>query len=314
MIAEQGYGSYEHYESAGGGKYLRSNEAHFFPLYPWMIRVMTLLTGKSVFAGILVSNLSAVLFLYFFYNLAQKLLDSERGAQASLFYVFFPTSFYLNAVYSESLFLACLVGAFFYLEQKKLIPALIAAALAMLCRPTAILAVPALIWLAALRFPERRWLAASLVGIICFASLAVYLSILWNTFGNWGALTEGANYWRGAARYPLYALVRFFSNPIALHGQHNSILDFSFAVLHLLSIVFIFRRFPFPYFLYSIIYIVFVLSSSLFSFSRLCLVNFPFFLYLGSQLSGRWAFVVQTFTAMLLAFFFAAFANWFWVG
>ena len=115
-------------------------------------------------------------------------------------------------------------------------------------------------------------------------------------------------------RYPLYALVRFASGDIAIHGQHNSLIDLVFAMANLLVLLVSFRRLPAPYFIYSVMIVLFPLSSTLFSFSRLCIANFPFFLYLGSQIRGRWALLIQMSFAMFLAFLMAAFANWYWVG
>jgi hypothetical protein len=283
-------------------------------MYPWTIRLFSFLTGNSAYAGIIVSNLSAVIFFYYFYRLAGKLLNSEEAAQACLFYVFYPASFFLNAVYTESLFLASLVAAFFYLEDKKLLPAAVSAMLAVLCRSTGLFALPALVWLAILRFPDQKGKSSLAMILACLFAFSIYLALIWRSFGSIDAVIAGPDYWRVQTVYPLYAFFRFLSNPIAIHGQHNSMIDFSFALIHMAALVAAFRRLPVPYSIYSIIVIVFPLSSSLFSFSRLCLLNFPFFLYLGSQLSGRWALVTQTLFAMLLAFFMAAFANWYWVG
>lgn len=314
LIADHGYNSFEQFKDFGGGSYRSTDVAKFFPLYPWTISIFNHVTGSGVLSGILISNTCAVLFLYYFYHLGMKLFDAELSARSSLFYIFFPTSFFCNAVYSEAFFLASLAAAFYYLEQKKLVPALLASGFAVLCRPTGILAAPALLWLSGSRFPEKRFRSAALMLIVCLLSLSVYVLTIWKTFGGIQGITESQNYWRGQIRYPFYALIRFFSNPVAIHGQHNSMLDFSFAVLQILGLVVSIRVLPPQYYLLSIIFIVFPLSSSLFSFSRLCLVNFPFFLVLGHQLSGRWAFVLQILSAMLLAFFMAAFANWYWVG
>jgi 4-amino-4-deoxy-L-arabinose transferase-like glycosyltransferase len=313
LMADHGYDSYEYFKEQGGGRY-RPTDIAKFPLYPWTVRLFSFFTGNSVYAGLIVSNLAAVLFFYYFYRLAERLLGSENGAQACLFYIFFPTSFFFNTVYTESLFLASMVAAFFYLESKKLLPAAVSAALAVLCRSTGLLALPALVWLAILRFPDRKLSSSLSIIFACLFSFSIYLVVIWKSFGNLDAVIAGPDYWRGQTSYPFYALVRFLSNPVSIHGQHNSIIDFSFAFVHLAALVISFRRLPVPYFVYSIIVIVFPLSSSLFSFSRLCLLNFPFFLFLGSQLSGRWSLIVQTMFAMLLAFFMAAFANWYWVG
>jgi Gpi18-like mannosyltransferase len=313
LLADRGYNSFDYFKDYGDGKYQPTDIAKF-PLYPWAIRAVSILAQNSVYAGLTVSNIAAVIFLYFFYRLAEKLFGNESAIQGSLFYIFFPTSLFLNAIYTESLFLACVTAAFYYVEEQRLIPAALAAGLAVLCRATGLLAVPAILWLASLRFSGRKLQSILFIGVVCLLSLSVYLISIWKTFGSIAAVIAGPDHWRGENRYPLYALVRFWTNRIAIHGQHNSIIDFSFAILHFTALVFALRRIPMPYNLYSLLCLLMPLSSSLFSFSRLCLANFPFFLYLGSQVTGRWALVVQTLSAMLLAFFMAAFANWYWVG
>ena len=313
LIADHGYASYDYFKDAGGGHYGPYDIAKF-PLYPWSIRLLSYLIGNPLISGVLISNIAAILFVYYFYALAAKLIGAENAKQSSLFYIVYPTSLFLNAVYTESLFLACVVAGFYYLEEKKLFPSLVAIALAVLCRPSGILAVPALLWLAMIRFPDKKIRTAALIVIAAAISFGVYCAVIWNAFGNLQAIVNGPDHWRGPSRYPLYALVRFFSNPKAIHGQHNSFLDFSFALIHLIVLAVSFRTLKGPYYLYSIICILFPLSSTLFSFMRLSLINFPFFLFLGAQLSGRWALVLQILSAMLLSFFMAAFANWYWVG
>ncbi len=314
LIAEQGYDSHSYFKDFGGGRYLPAETTKFFPLYPLCIRLFSFLTGNTVLAGILVSNIAAVLFLYFFYRLTTRLFDSEVAAQSCLLYILFPASFFLNAVYSESLFLACLVACFCYIEEKRLWPAAFALSLTLLCRPTGVLALPAVLWLAAIKFQESRIRSVSILMLAGGGALLLYIGYVVRIFGSYDAIISGVNYWRGQSRYPFYALVRFFNGPMAIHGQHNSIIDFSFAALHILALAVSFRRLPKPYYIYSIITIAFPLSSTLFSFSRLGLANFPLFLYLGTQLTGRWALLVQIVFAMLRAFFMAPFANWYWVG
>jgi hypothetical protein len=314
LIADHGYNSYEHFKDAGGGRYAPYDIAKFFPLYPWTMHVLSYVVGNSLISGILISNLAALAFLYYFYQLGAKIIGFENATQGALFYIVYPTSFFLNSVYSEPLFLACIVAAFFYLEEKKLLPALVAIAFAVLCRPSGILALPAFLWLGFIRFPEKKLRACLLILVASMISIGIYCALIWNVFGDLQAIVKAQDHWRGPSRYPLYALVRFFSNPKAIHGQHNSFLDFSFAIVHLIVLAVSFRILKAPYYLYSIICILFPLSSTLFSFTRLSLINFPFFLFLGAQLSGRWALGLQILFAMLLSFFMAAFANWYWVG
>lgn len=313
LVAEQGYRSYEHFKDSGGGKYLEQETAKIFPAYPMGVRYLTILTKNSVLSGIILSNFSALMFLYYLFRLASRLFDVQTSIHSTMLYILFPTGFFLSAVYSESLFLAAITASLFYIEDKKLAPALLAIVIAMLTRSQAFLAIPPLLCLAWMRFPERRMAAVLLVGLTCLVPLSLYLAFVAQTFGSPKWITETVRYWRGDTLYPLYALVRFFRHPMAIHGQHNSIIDFSFALFNLGILAVSFRKLPFPYYLYSIIFILFPLSSTLFSFSRLCLANFPMFLFLGQSSWGRSPLLSVSF-AMLQAFFFAAFANWYWVG
>jgi Gpi18-like mannosyltransferase len=312
LIADHGYASYEYFKDAGGGKYLQQDSSKFFPAYPIAIRTLTFITGNSVLSGILISNICALLFLYFFLRLASKFMSTENTVNAAILYIVFPTSLFLSAIYAEAMFLAAIVAAFLFIEERKLLPALIACAIAVLTRPQGALALPALAWLAWQKFEARRIMAtAGIIAAVCIP-LAGYLMYIDNTFGSMSWISQSQTYWRGEMKYPFYAFVRFFQNKIAIHGQHNSMIDFTFAIVQIIVLIFSFRRVPLPYALYSLIALLFPLSSSLFSFSRLCLANFPFFLVL-PPLLGRWNLPIQIFSAIILAFFMAAFANWFWV-
>jgi hypothetical protein len=183
----------------------------------------------------------------------------------------------------------------------------------MLSRPQGIIALPFLLWLAALRFTERRLLSVCALLLIAAAALGSYLLYINQSFGSFRWIADSQAYWRGEMKYPFYAFVRLAQSGAAIHGQHNSLIDFSFAIFQLLILFFSIRKLPAPYWIYGLAVITFPLSSSLFSFSRLCLANFPFFMYLGYRLTGRLAFMLQITFAFLLSFFMAAFACWFWV-
>ena len=241
-------------------------------------------------------------------------VHDESAFRASLFYIFFPTSLFLTAVYSESFFIAALAGSFYLVEQNRLIPAVISAAILMLTRPQGALALPFLVWLGFQRFEKNRITAACAILFVSLVSLASYFWYIQQTFGSVRWILDSQNYWRGEMKYPFYGLVRFAQSRVAIHGQHNSIIDFSFAVFQIFVLLLSIRKLPAPYWLFSLLVIAIPLSSSTFSFSRLCLANFPFFLYLGYRLTGRLAFMAQMAFALLLSFFTAAFSNWYWVG
>lgn len=82
----------------------------FFPLYPMLVRLGAALGGGPAVWGVLISLGATLLALYFLYGIAEKLYDWRVARTATLAFAFFPTAFFLNAVYTEALFLALTTG------------------------------------------------------------------------------------------------------------------------------------------------------------------------------------------------------------
>ena len=242
LIAEKGYASFDQFSQFGHGKYLAAETSKFFPAYPMAIRALNYGLHNSVLSGFLISNAATLLFLFFFFKLTSSVFNDQAAFQASLLYILFPTSFFLSAVYSESLFLAMALAAFYFLEKKQLIPAAIATAIVMITRPTGVLAAPALLLLTLRQFRGTSKSALPVMLLAILLPLAAYAWFIQQTFGTFRWITDTSTYWRGQVSYPLYALVRFFRNPIAIHGQHNSMIDFGFAALNLLVLIVSLRK------------------------------------------------------------------------
>src|SRR5262249_47750700 len=135
-IAEHGY-------SFVPGK--QSNVA-FFPLYPELMHVFHLVIPLPrdvgwLDDGIILSNVALLVALIYLYRLVR--LDYERptAARAVLYLCVFPTTLFLSAVYSESLFLALVVAAFYYARTARWFVAGLLAAAAAVCKPPGILLV-----------------------------------------------------------------------------------------------------------------------------------------------------------------------------
>lgn len=91
----------------------------FFPLYPLLIKILNLTGFDATWAGLLISHVSLIFALFFLYKLTA--LDfTEAVARRTVFALLvFPTSFYLGTLYSESLFLASTLAAFYYLRTNR---------------------------------------------------------------------------------------------------------------------------------------------------------------------------------------------------
>ncbi len=100
----------------------------FFPLYPAAMRVVSLLfmpfssAANAVdLAGFAVSNVAFFLSVYFFYKLTKKIFNSAQLALIStVFFSFWGGTVFYSAIYSEALFMALALAAFYFLEEDKL--------------------------------------------------------------------------------------------------------------------------------------------------------------------------------------------------
>jgi Gpi18-like mannosyltransferase len=125
---------------ASNGYHLVHSEA-FFPLYPLIVRYVGYVTGNYVLAGTIVSWVAIALALWLLYRMVAARFDPAVAAWTVAFLSFFPTSFYLTSVYSESLFLLFSVAAFYFAERKHWALAGVAGMLSVLTRNTGLFLV-----------------------------------------------------------------------------------------------------------------------------------------------------------------------------
>ena len=112
QIAERGYGA-------------TSASPAFFPMYPLLVRSFAELFGGpvsletlSVWAPLL-SLLFLPFALYFLYQIALEGWGERVARGAVLCLAFFPTTFFLNSAYTESLFLALSAGSLWAMRVRK---------------------------------------------------------------------------------------------------------------------------------------------------------------------------------------------------
>jgi hypothetical protein len=141
-IAEHGYGSVISLHHA-------SNWV-FYPLFPLLVQLVAHLLGGSAgafgIAGVLVANVAALVAVIFLYKLVRHECGAVVAARAVLYLAVFPTSFYLSAVYAESLLLACSVACLYYARTRRWWLAGLCGAAAALARPPGVLLLVPLVW------------------------------------------------------------------------------------------------------------------------------------------------------------------------
>jgi hypothetical protein len=281
----------------------------FFPLYPMLVRLGSALGGGPALWGVMISLVATLVASFFLYRIAEKLYDSRAARAATLALAFFPTAFFLNAVYTEALFLALSAGAVWaVLVRRNLLLAGVLGALAAATRNLGvILLLPLLFeWLG----HRREFGLQGLAGLALVpAGLLGYVTFLWARFGDpflfahqqdayWGReltnpSTTVGNAWQAAregARYLLDPEALFLSTSASPALEASNTINFAFLVLFLALLVVGFAVLPPGLSLYAFgILLLPVLTPTpsfpLMSVPRLLLGAFPILVVLGYLLS-----------------------------
>jgi len=207
-------------------------EPAFFPLYPLLMRGVGELTTSVVAAGILISLAAFLVSLVLLGRLTELELGADAGRRAIVLLAFFPTAMFFSAVYTEALFLALELGAFYAARRGRWGWAGVLGALGSATRNTGALLMPALLvlylygpradrepdmpaartpptpgrpWRAAIR-PRYRLRADALWIALVPLGLVAYLAYMEAHFGDWLAPLEAQEHFRRSFEGPLSAL------------------------------------------------------------------------------------------------------------
>src|SRR5207248_64670 len=134
--------------------------------------------GHYVLGGIVASLLAALGAFFLLHRLAEARLGAEGARRAVVYLAVFPMSFFLQAVYSESLFLLLVLAAFVLAERGQWLPAWTVTGLALLTRPSGLALLPAL---ALLAWRSRERLRALAGAALPLAIFAAYPLVLWRS-------------------------------------------------------------------------------------------------------------------------------------
>ncbi|HEX9378171.1 MAG TPA: glycosyltransferase family 39 protein [Gaiellaceae bacterium] len=312
--------------------------AAFHPLYPALIAGLgRILFGHYLLAGLAISLLCCLGSFVLLHRLAEKRLGPDSAQRSVLYLAIFPMALFLQAVYSESLFLLLVLAAFTLAERNRFAGAGVVAGLAILTRAAGLALLPALALLA-WRHRERL---RSLAGIaVAVPVAAIYPLVLWQQVGDpwafsdaqdrwhrhlsragplggiWDGLVAG---WRGLEQFVVgHGTNVPGANP--MHAAAENVQALAFLALFLALTVVAWRRFGAPYGLFAAVSLAIPLAypSSrwpLLSLPRFGLVIFPFFLALAAVTAEkpRLHTAVVACSALFLGVAVVQWALWQWV-
>ena len=153
----------------------------FFPLYPLIIKALLFI--NPVIVGVITSSLFFIFGSYFFYELV-KLDYSEKIARwATIAIAIFPTSYFFNAPYTESLFLFLFATAMYSARKNNWIVAGLLVAFGCITRPFGILLLPAVLieWLVS---QNRKSRSLPVIFLPSMVTVSFYLYLNKLIYGN----------------------------------------------------------------------------------------------------------------------------------
>jgi hypothetical protein len=310
--------------------YATDADSVFAPAYPLMIRAVAMPLGGGgqarVVAALLISNVAALVAFYLFLRLISRHFGEATGRRALLALVVFPTSFFLVAAYTESLFLCFMLASLLRLDEERHVEAGLFGALAALSRLTGwVVAVP-LLWSV---WTRRRQIIesgpVSVVSNLVFAGLPVAAAGGFLGYRHLAGLPPISNvyegYWLTSTSWPGKALLRALGWIVTGSVPEKYGMSFRLDVLSMLlalgACVWGFGRMPRPWWLYTVMATLFVLLPDSYertvnSTSRYVLVIFPIFVMLAG-IRRLPAMFLSAISVLLGLMFLWSSANWYWV-
>lgn len=170
----------EHWYTALGDE---ANFIVFFPLYPLILKPIIFILGNAALSGIVSSVVLFLLGTFFFYKLVALDYSERVASYAVIALAIFPTSYFFNSPYTESLFLLIFSLAMYTARQNKWILAGITAGLGVVTRPFGFLVLPAIIteWLLN---KERKLKHLPIIIVPSIVAGLSYLFLNRSVFGN----------------------------------------------------------------------------------------------------------------------------------
>src|SRR5215212_10884586 len=184
----------------------------FFPLFPMLIRAGAALGVPITLWGVLVSLVATFCALYFVYRIAEKHWGLKVARAAVLTFAFFPTAFFLNAVYTEALFVAFAAGSYWaaYVRRDLFVAGLLGA-LAAATRNTGVLLLIPLVYLWLRNRSEFGWRGLWQLALVP-AGLLGYMILLWYKFGDPLIFANAQTSWGRELTNPLATLEKAWTS------------------------------------------------------------------------------------------------------
>ncbi|HEX2194307.1 MAG TPA: glycosyltransferase family 39 protein [Candidatus Limnocylindria bacterium] len=283
----------------------------FYPLFPWLATAVNAVVGDPLVSAFVVSSVASLFVAPLMYRLVREDEDVGVALRAAWFLLIFPTAYFLHIGYTESLFMALVLGSFLAGRTRHWWIAGLLGGLAALTRINGLVLLPALAaeaftqWYEQPRGQRRlrmEWLAIGLVGVGFLAYIGLNLAIYGEPFT---FLRVQREHWFKELAPPWEAISAAVGwlrsddpDTVFIHGS----MELAFVVIGLLAVLISAFRLRPSYFAWTAgNWLLFTSTSFLLSMPRYTLTLFPVMVLLA--LPTRRVWLLAALSAVSLAAF-----------
>ena len=193
----------------------------FFPLHPYLWRILNATGLPPAWVGIAFSNLLFLLALIQSHRWIKAIRDKATADRTVLCIALFPTAYFFSLPWTESLFLLLTASSLLATQQSQWGRATMANALASATRPTGVL-LTALMWWESRNGrrlpPPHLWVLA----VLGASGLFVFMLLLWQKTGNPLAFSDIQAAWGRDGGSLTKHLRRWIMDPLLLTEAWNT--------------------------------------------------------------------------------------------
>lgn len=312
----------------------------FFPLYPLLMHILSVITPLSAYAGgLVISGVSFALALYLLHRLVLHDCSPDVAERTVTYVGLFPTALFFFTAYSEALYLLCSVACFYALRLRRWWLAGLCGMAAVLTRQIGILLlVPCAVEVYGyVRHRERlapaEWARVLGACALIPAGLVLFWCYLQVRLGDGLLFLKAQSAWQRSFAAPWKGPLLEISHAIHLGGnfsEHTREAEQALSLIHVASltlflalIVYGARRLPLSYTAYAVSVMLAILASpatghgqplALLSITRFEATLFPPLVALGQLGRSRSADrLVLSLSVALLALFTIIFVRGRWI-
>ena len=263
----------------------------FFPLYPLLLRVLDIFLPLT-----LAYRINAVLvlpLLFLLYRFTEMMgIAQEQRLTAVIGVLFFPTSFFLQASYAETLFMLLSAGSLLYLLKDRYGYAAVFAAFASATRPQGLALAPiiALSYLLRHRAQVRDlwvWMRAGVLGVVGSLGTLLYFLFLQVRFGSYTVFFDAQREWLRGTGTIIENVIGTIGEMVRMADYYigdfplirRPTFDLFFLLTFILLAILLYKKMRWELYVFSLVQLLLpFLSGGIISMPRFMLSAFPFLL------------------------------------